>query len=44
VLEFVSERAAGHEGYLVERGLAPLPKPYLDYERRKAEALAAESR
>lgn len=44
VLEFVSERAAGTDGYLVERGLAPLPKPYLDYERRKAEALAAGSR
>jgi phosphate transport system substrate-binding protein len=40
VQEFLSDRAAGREGYLVERGLAPLPQPYLDFERRKAEALA----
>jgi phosphate transport system substrate-binding protein len=40
-LEFVGERAAGADGYLVAKGLAPLPKPYLDYERRKAQALAA---
>jgi phosphate transport system substrate-binding protein len=39
--EFLSERAAGPNGYLVEKGLAPQPKSWLELERRKAAALSA---
>jgi phosphate transport system substrate-binding protein len=42
--EFVSERAAGREGYLVEKGLTPLPKPWLDLERAKLERLHSRRR
>ena len=41
VREFTSERAVGPAGYLVERGLMPLPKGHLAAERRKLDQLAA---
>ena len=41
VAEFVSDRAAGRDGYLADKGLMPLPKSELDAERAKARALAA---
>jgi len=44
VREFVSERAAGREGYLVEKGLTPLPEPWLAVERAKVEGVAARQR
>lgn len=37
--EFISDRAIGPDGYLVERGLAPLPMAWLRVERAKARAL-----
>ena len=39
--EFLSDRAAGPNGYLVDKGLAPQPKSWLDLERRKAAALSS---
>ena len=39
VAEFVSERAAGPQGYLVDRGLGPLPPAFLAVERAKAARL-----
>ena len=39
VREFTSDRAVGPGGYLVERGLMPLPKGQLAVERRKLEQL-----
>lgn len=44
VREFVSERAAGQDGYLVEKGLTPLPKAWLDLERSKLAKLGAGGR
>jgi len=41
VLEFVSDKAAGPEGYLADKGLTPMPKAALESERAKARALAA---
>ena len=41
VLEFVSDKAAGADGYLADRGLTPMPKAALEAERAKARALAA---
>jgi phosphate transport system substrate-binding protein len=41
VQEFVSEKAAGAEGYLADKGLTPIPKAALESERAKARALAA---
>ncbi len=41
VQEFLSERAAGREGYLVDKGLAPMPFAALESERAKARELAA---
>ncbi len=41
VQEFVSDRAAGAQGYLVDKGLGPLPKGFLEVERAKAMRLAA---
>jgi phosphate transport system substrate-binding protein len=38
--EFLSERASGESGYLVDKGLAPQPKSWLELERRKAAALS----
>jgi phosphate transport system substrate-binding protein len=40
VAEFLSDRAIGPDGYLVERGLAPLPKAWLHVERSRAATLA----
>jgi phosphate transport system substrate-binding protein len=40
VQEYLSEAAAGKDGYLVDRGLVPLPPAWLEIERRKATALA----
>ncbi|MFO1468288.1 MAG: cation:proton antiporter [Steroidobacteraceae bacterium] len=39
VQEFLSDRAAGPQGYLVDKGLAPLPAGLLAAERAKALAL-----
>jgi phosphate transport system substrate-binding protein len=39
VQEFVSDGAIGPRGYLVEKGLMPLPAPWLQVERRKAQQL-----
>jgi phosphate transport system substrate-binding protein len=39
VQEFVSDRAIGPRGYLVEQGLMPLPEPWFQAERRKAQQL-----
>ena len=39
--EFLSDRAAGENGYLVDKGLAPQPKAWLELERRKAAAMSA---
>jgi phosphate transport system substrate-binding protein len=44
VQEFVSDRAVGPHGYLVERGLAPLPEPWLQAERVKARRLLERAR
>jgi phosphate transport system substrate-binding protein len=44
VQEFVSERAAGADGYLADRGLGPLPSAWLEVERGKARALSATTR
>ncbi len=41
VQEFVSDKAAGPEGYLADKGLTPMPKAALESERAKARALAA---
>jgi phosphate transport system substrate-binding protein len=41
VQEFVSNRAAGTDGYLVDKGLAPQPAAWLEVERGKAAALSA---
>lgn len=41
VQEYVSDAAASRDGYLVDRGLVPLPPAWLEIERRKATALAA---
>lgn len=41
VQEFVSERAAGAQGYLVDKGLAPTNPAWLEAERAKARELAA---
>ncbi|HUO79502.1 MAG TPA: substrate-binding domain-containing protein [Steroidobacteraceae bacterium] len=40
VQEFLSDRAAGAEGYLADKGLTPLPRAALEAERAKARALA----
>lgn len=42
--EFLSERAAGPEGYLVDAGLVPQQQAQLDAERRKIAALVAVGR
>jgi phosphate transport system substrate-binding protein len=42
IQEFVSDKAAGPEGYLVDKGLTPMPKAALEFERGKAKALAAQ--
>jgi len=39
VAEFVSDRAAGADGYLVDKGLIPMPKKELDVQRAAAKAL-----
>ncbi len=44
VQEFVSERAAGVDGYLADRGLGSLPSAWLEVERGKARALNATPR
>ena len=41
ILEFTSESAVGPYGYVVEKGLIPLPEEERRRERRKAAALAA---
>jgi phosphate transport system substrate-binding protein len=41
VQEFVSDKAAGPDGYLADKGLTPMPKAALEAERAKARALAA---
>jgi phosphate transport system substrate-binding protein len=41
VQEFVSERAAGPQGYLIEQGLMPLPEDQRKLERAKVEQLSA---
>lgn len=41
VQEFVSDKAAGAEGYLADKGLTPMPKAALEAERAKARALLA---
>ena len=38
--EFVSERAAGADGYLVDKGLIPMPKKELDAQRALVKGLA----
>jgi len=40
VAEFVSDRAAGADGYLVDKGLIPMPKKELAATREAAKALA----
>jgi phosphate transport system substrate-binding protein len=42
--EFLSERASGPEGYLVDAGLVPEPQATLDVERRKVAALVGRGR
>jgi phosphate transport system substrate-binding protein len=42
VHEFVSERAAGPQGYLIEQGLMPLPEGQMKIERMKAQQLAVQ--
>ncbi|MBS0394483.1 MAG: substrate-binding domain-containing protein [Proteobacteria bacterium] len=44
VREFVSDRAAGPDGYLVDKGLAPMPRSALAAEQAKAAALGAAQR
>jgi phosphate transport system substrate-binding protein len=44
VREFVSERAAGRDGYLVGKGLTPLPTAWLELERSKLDKLAGRGR
>ena len=39
--EFLSDRASGPTGYLVDKGLAPQPRSWLALERQKAAALAS---
>lgn len=39
VLEFVSRKAAGEDGYLVEKGLIPMPKPELDKVRSEVDGM-----
>jgi phosphate transport system substrate-binding protein len=41
VQEFISDKAAGAEGYLADRGLTPMSKAALESERAKAKALSA---
>ena len=41
VQEFVSDRAAGTQGYLIDKGLGPLPAGFLAVERAKAARLSA---
>jgi phosphate transport system substrate-binding protein len=41
VQEFVSDKAAGPDGYLADKGLTPMPRGALESERAKARALAA---
>jgi phosphate transport system substrate-binding protein len=41
VIEFTSDRAAGEEGYLVDRGLIPLPAAERKRQREVAQSLAA---
>lgn len=41
VQEFVSDKAAGAEGYLGDKGLTPLPRPELEAVRARARALLA---
>ena len=40
--EFLSERAAGADGYLADKGLAPQPRASLELERGKARALSVQ--
>lgn len=40
VAEFVSDKAAGQDGYLVDKGLIPMPKKELEAQRAAAKALA----
>ena len=40
VTEFVSDKAAGADGYLVDKGLIPAPKKEMDVQRAAAKALA----
>ncbi len=40
VSEFVSDKAAGQEGYLVDKGLIPMPKKELEVQKAQAKALA----
>ena len=42
--EFVSDRASGADGYLVELGLAPLPAAWLELERARVRGLGQLSR
>jgi len=42
--EFVSDRAAGPEGYLVELGLAPVPPAWLELERARVRGLGPRPR
>ena len=42
--EFVSDRAAGPDGYLVDLGLAPMPAAWLELERARVRGLGRQSR